>query len=90
MNQDVENGFPLRSRIAQTLNVPQRVRIGPSLATALPETVLNILQESVTGRQLTAKRGGAIQGLGRLLSVPILVLQYFSVKVKPVLSAKLE
>ncbi len=24
MNQDVENGFPLRSRIVQTLNVPKR------------------------------------------------------------------
>jgi hypothetical protein len=35
--QDVENGFPLRSRIVQTLNVPQRVRLGPSLAAALPE-----------------------------------------------------
>ena len=37
MNQDVENGFPLRSRVAQTFNVPQRVRLRPSLAAALPE-----------------------------------------------------
>ena len=33
--QDVETGRQLRSRIVQTLNVPQRVRLGPSLAAAL-------------------------------------------------------
>jgi hypothetical protein len=31
----VEKGRQRRSRIAQTLNVPQRVRLGPSLAAAL-------------------------------------------------------
>jgi hypothetical protein len=30
----VEKGRQRRSRIAQTLNVPQRVRLGPSLAAA--------------------------------------------------------
>ena len=33
--QDVETGRQLRSRVVQTLNVPQRVRLGPSLAAAL-------------------------------------------------------
>ena len=33
--QDAEKGRQLRSRIVQTLNVPQRVRLGPSLAAAL-------------------------------------------------------
>jgi len=32
---DVEKARQLRSRIVQTLNVPQRVRLGPSLAVAL-------------------------------------------------------
>jgi hypothetical protein len=32
---DVEKARQLRSRIVQTLNVPQRVRLGPSLAAAL-------------------------------------------------------
>jgi len=32
--QDVENNRQLRSRVVQTLNVPQRVRLGPSLAAA--------------------------------------------------------
>jgi len=31
----VEKGRQRRSRIVQTLNVPQRVRLGPSLAAAL-------------------------------------------------------
>jgi hypothetical protein len=31
----VEKGCQHRSRIVQTLNVPQRVRLGPSLAAAL-------------------------------------------------------
>src|SRR6266852_1576815 len=31
----VEKGPQLRSRIVQTLNVPRRVRLGPSLAAAL-------------------------------------------------------
>ena len=34
----------LRSRIAQTLDVPDNVRLGPSLAVALPESVLNALR----------------------------------------------
>ena len=34
-NQDGETSRQLRSRIVQTLNVPQRVRLGPSLAAAL-------------------------------------------------------
>jgi hypothetical protein len=33
--QAVEKGRQLRSRIVQILNVPQRVRLGPSLAAAL-------------------------------------------------------
>ena len=33
--QDAEKVRQLRSRIAQTLNVPQRVRLSPSLAAAL-------------------------------------------------------
>ena len=33
--QDVENARQRRSRFARTLNVPQRVRLGPSLAAAL-------------------------------------------------------
>ena len=33
--QAVEKVRQLRSRIVQTLNVPQRVRLGPSLAAAL-------------------------------------------------------
>jgi hypothetical protein len=33
--QDAENIRQRRSRIVQTLNVPQRVRFGPSLAAAL-------------------------------------------------------
>jgi hypothetical protein len=33
--QDAEKVRQRRSRIAQTLNVPQRVRLGPSLAAAL-------------------------------------------------------
>jgi hypothetical protein len=33
--QDAEKVRRLRSRIVQTLNVPQRVRLGPSLAAAL-------------------------------------------------------
>jgi hypothetical protein len=33
--QDAENVRQQRSRIVQTLNVPLRVRIGPSLAAAL-------------------------------------------------------
>ena len=33
--QAVEKARQLRSRIVQTLNVPQRVRLGPSLAAAL-------------------------------------------------------
>ena len=33
--QDAEKARQLRSRIVQTLNVPQRVRLGPSLAAAL-------------------------------------------------------
>ena len=33
--QDVETGRQLRSRVVQTLNVPQRVRLGTSLAAAL-------------------------------------------------------
>jgi len=33
--QDVEKGLQLRSRIAQSLNVPQRARFGFSLAAAL-------------------------------------------------------
>ena len=33
--QDAEKVRQLRSRIVQTLNVPQRVRLGPSLAAAL-------------------------------------------------------
>ena len=32
---DAEKARQLRSRIVQTLNVPQRVRLGPSLAAAL-------------------------------------------------------
>ena len=32
---DVEKARQRRSRIVQTLNVPQRVRLGPSLAAAL-------------------------------------------------------
>jgi hypothetical protein len=32
---DVEKGRQRRSRIVQTLNVPQRVRLSPSLAAAL-------------------------------------------------------
>jgi hypothetical protein len=36
-DQDADNGLLLRSRIVQTLNVPQRVRFGPSLAAALPK-----------------------------------------------------
>jgi hypothetical protein len=34
-SQDAEKVRQLRSRIVQTLNVPQRVRLGPSLAAAL-------------------------------------------------------
>jgi len=33
--EDVEKGRQRRSRIVQTLNVPQRVRLGPSLDAAL-------------------------------------------------------
>ena len=35
----VEKGRQRRSRIAQTLNVPQRVRLGPSLAAALLDSL---------------------------------------------------
>jgi len=35
----VEKGRLRRSRIAQTLNVPQRVRLGPSLAAALLDSL---------------------------------------------------
>jgi hypothetical protein len=35
--QDVETGFQLRSRIAQSLDVTRRVRLGFSLAAALLE-----------------------------------------------------
>jgi len=34
-SQAVEKGLQLRSRIVQALNVPQRVRLGPSLAAVL-------------------------------------------------------
>jgi hypothetical protein len=44
--QDVEKGLQLRSRIAQSLNVPQRVRLGVSLAAAL----LGGLFEHLKGR----------------------------------------
>ena len=33
----------LRSRIVQTLDVPNSIRLGPSLAVALPEDFLSIL-----------------------------------------------
>jgi hypothetical protein len=39
---DVEKGHQLRSRIAQKLNVPKRVRFAFSLAAALPVAFLNI------------------------------------------------
>jgi hypothetical protein len=35
--QDAEKVRRQRSRIVQILNVPQRVRLGPSLAAALPD-----------------------------------------------------
>ncbi|MBP7966615.1 MAG: hypothetical protein KAZ23_04305, partial [Burkholderiaceae bacterium] len=39
---DVEKARQLRSRIARTLNVPLRVRLGPSLAAALLTAFLTI------------------------------------------------
>ena len=41
--QDAEKCRQRRSRIVQTLNVPQRVRLGPSLAAALLTAFLSIL-----------------------------------------------
>jgi hypothetical protein len=38
-NQDAEKVCQRRSRIVQTLNVPQRVRLGPSLAAALLDSL---------------------------------------------------
>jgi len=37
LKQDAEKVLQLRSRFVQILNVPQRVRLGPSLAAALLE-----------------------------------------------------
>ena len=37
--QEAEKVRRLRSRIVQTLNVPQRVRLGPSLATTLLDSL---------------------------------------------------
>ena len=57
--QDVETGFPLRSRIAQRLNVPKSVRLAPSLAAALQED-----QFEHPGK--TSKLGRIYQGQGSL------------------------
>ena len=43
----------LRSRIAQTLNVPKKVRFGPSLAVALPEGLFEQPEEA--GREHSSK-----------------------------------
>jgi hypothetical protein len=47
-SQDAEKVRQRRSRFAQTLNVPERVRLGPSLAAALPAE-----------RRVLARRGWA-------------------------------
>jgi hypothetical protein len=49
--QDAEKVRQRRSRIVQTLNVPQRVRLGPSLAAAL----LNGLFEHPAGYRFLAQ-----------------------------------
>jgi len=46
--QDAEKARQLRSRIVQTLNVPQRVRLGPSFAAALLAGFLSILRTDVS------------------------------------------
>ncbi len=55
--QDVETGFPLRSRIAQRLNVAKSVRLAPSLAAALQEDQFEHPGE-------TSKLGWTYQGQG--------------------------
>jgi hypothetical protein len=45
VRQDAEKVRQHRSRIVQTFNVPQRVRLGPSLAAALLTVFLSILRE---------------------------------------------
>jgi hypothetical protein len=47
-SKDAETDLQLRSRVVQTLNVPQRVRLGSSLAAALLDACLSILLGSVS------------------------------------------
>jgi hypothetical protein len=45
LTQDAETVRQRRSRLVQTLHVPQRVRLGPSLAVALLDGLFGILRE---------------------------------------------
>jgi hypothetical protein len=58
--QDVEKGLMRRSRLAQRLNVRQKVRFASSLAAALLKAFLNILRDylalSVTSREFESPR----------------------------------
>jgi hypothetical protein len=47
-SKDAETDLQFRSRVVQTLNVPQRVRLGSSLAAALLDACLSILPGSAS------------------------------------------
>jgi hypothetical protein len=54
--QDVEKVPQRRSRVVQTLNVPQRVRLGPSLAAALLEELFEHPAERLSLRRSRSVR----------------------------------